>query len=138
MTNADLRVGQVLTTQNGERYAVVISDEFGAKDVINLRTACSNGLVVSNVAFAVSGGNSSGGRDIVKIQEFTASPSRNRLSEALKILIDREPCYELATIWEKESQEVKKLKEEKSKLLKQFSDLEKSMKDIDMAILNLV
>ena len=55
--NGDLEVGMILTTRNGNKY-VLVADDFGDLDVINLSTACSNGYVYNEHkgVFAVEGG----------------------------------------------------------------------------------
>lgn len=109
-TNNDLRVGMVLTCKNGNRYAV-IADDNGHHDVINVTAGskncgCSNGVEVGTGRLAVCGGNSDGGRDVVKIQEFAAVPARNRLSEALKFMTGKRMTETLVTVWEKEDPRV--------------------------------
>lgn len=84
-TNNDLSVGMVVVVKNGDQY-VVVADDNGSHDVINLSTGKSTGIEVGTGKIAVAGGNSKGGRDAVAVYEFQALPSRNRLSEALKIL----------------------------------------------------
>ena len=98
--NGDLEVGMILTTRNGNKY-VLVADDFGDLDVINLSTACSNGFVYDDDGrkFYVCGGKN-GGRDVVKVEAFDAIPTRNRLSEALKTLIGKPYTEELVTVWE--------------------------------------
>lgn len=98
--NGDLEVGMILTTRNGNKY-VLVADDFGDLDVINLSTACSNGFVYDddNRKFYVCGGKD-GGRDVVKVEAFDAIPTRNRLSEALKTLIGKPYTEKLVTVWE--------------------------------------
>lgn len=98
--NGDLEVGMILTTRNGNKY-VLVADDFGDLDVINLSTACSNGFVYDDDGrkFYVCGGKD-GGRDVVKVEAFDAIPTRNRLSEALKILIGKPYTEKLVTVWE--------------------------------------
>lgn len=96
--NNDLKVGMVLTCKNGDRYTVV-ADDNGAKDVISLETGLSNGIEVGTGKIAVCGGGSKGGRDVVKIEEFSGMPARNRLSEALKFLTKRRFTETLSTVW---------------------------------------
>lgn len=98
--NGDLEVGMILTTRNGSKY-VLVADDFGDLDVINLSTACSNGYVFDERegVFAVEGGKD-GSRDVVKVESFEAVPTRNRLSEALKTLIGKPYTEKLVTVWE--------------------------------------
>lgn len=98
--NGDLEVGMILTTRNGNKY-VLVADDFGDLDVINLSTACSNGYVYDERkgVFAVKGGKN-GSRDVVKVEAFEAIPTRNRLSEALKTLIGKPYTEKLVTVWE--------------------------------------
>lgn len=98
--DGDLEVGMILTTRNGNKY-VLVADDFGDLDVINLSTACSNGFVYDddNRKFYVCGGKD-GGRDVVKVEAFDAIPTRNRLSEALKTLIGKPYTEKLVTVWE--------------------------------------
>lgn len=98
--NGDLEVGMILTTRNGNKY-VLVADDFGDLDVINLSTACSNGYVYNERkgVFAVEGGKD-GSRDVVKVETFDAIPTRNRLSEALKTLIGKPYTEKLVTVWE--------------------------------------
>lgn len=98
--NGDLEVGMILTTRNGNKY-VLVADDFGDLDVINLSTACSNGFVYDddNRKFYVCGGKDDG-RDVVKVEAFDAIPTRNRLSEALKTLIGKPYTEKLVTVWE--------------------------------------
>lgn len=98
--NGDLEVGMILTTRNGNKY-VLVADDFGDLDVINLSTACSNGYVYDERkgVFAVEGGKD-GSRDVVKVESFEAVPTRNRLSEALKTLIGKPYTEKLVTVWE--------------------------------------
>ena len=98
--NGDLEVGMILTTRNGNKY-VLVADDFGDLDVINLSTACSNGYVYDERkgVFAVEGGKD-GSRDVVKVGAFEAIPTRNRLSEALKTLIGKPYTEKLVTVWE--------------------------------------
>ena len=98
--NGDLEVGMILTTRNGNKY-VLVADDFGDLDVINLSTACSNGYVYDERkgVFAVEGGKD-GSRDVVKVEAFDAIPTRNRLSEALKTLIGKPYTEKLVTVWE--------------------------------------
>ena len=98
--NGDLEVGLILTTRNGNKY-VLVADDFGDLDVINLSTACSNGFVYDDDGrkFYVCGGKD-GGRDVVKVEAFDAIPTRNRLSEALKTLIGKPYTEKLVTVWE--------------------------------------
>lgn len=98
--NGDLEVGMILTTRNGNKY-VLVADDFGDLDVINLSTACSNGYIYdgNKGVFAVEGGKD-GGRDVVKVEAFDAIPTRNRLSEALKTLIGKPYTEKLVTVWE--------------------------------------
>lgn len=98
--NGDLEVGMILTTRNGNKY-VLVADDFGDLDVINLSTACSNGYVYDGRkgVFAVEGGKD-GSRDVVKVEAFDAIPTRNRLSEALKTLIGKPYTEKLVTVWE--------------------------------------
>lgn len=98
--NGDLEVGMILTTRNGNKY-VLVADDFGDLDVINLSTACSNGFVYDDDGrkFYVCGGKD-GGRDVVKVEAFDAIPTRNRLSEALKTLIGNPYTEKLVTVWE--------------------------------------
>lgn len=98
--NGDLEVGMILTTRNGNKY-VLVADDFGDLDVINLSTACSNGYVFDERegVFAVEGGKD-GSRDVVKVESFEAVPTRNRLSEALKTLIGKPYTEKLVTVWE--------------------------------------
>lgn len=98
--NGDLEVGMILTTRNGSKY-VLVADDYGDLDVINLSTACSNGYVYDerNGVFAVEGGKD-GSRDVVKVESFDAVPTRNRLSEALKTLIGKPYTEKLVTVWE--------------------------------------
>lgn len=98
--NGDLEVGMILTTRNGNKY-VLVADDFGDLDVINLSTACSNGFVYDDDGrkFYVCGGKD-GGRDVVKVEAFDAIPTRNRLSEALKALIGKPYTEKLVTVWE--------------------------------------
>lgn len=98
--DGDLNVGMILTTRNGNKY-VIVADDFGDLDVINLATACSNGFTYNDDdgVFAVDGGKD-GSRDVVKVQEFDAIPARNRLSEALKTLIGKPYTEHLDTVWE--------------------------------------
>lgn len=86
-TNNDLSVGMILTCKNGNKY-VVVADDNGSRDVINLTTAKSNGIEVGTGRIAVCGGNSKDGREVIKIEEFTGVPARNRLSEAMKMLVN--------------------------------------------------
>lgn len=98
--NGDLEVGMILTTRNGNKY-VLVADDFGDLDVINLSTACSNGFVYDDDGrkFYVCGGKD-GGRDVVRVEAFDAIPTRNRLSEALKTLIGKPYTEKLVTVWE--------------------------------------
>ena len=98
--NGDLEVGMILTTRNGSKY-VLVADDFGDLDVINLSTACSNGYVYDERkgVFAVEGGKD-GSRDVDKVEAFEAIPTRNRLSEALKSLIGKPYTEKLVTVWE--------------------------------------
>ena len=98
--NGDLEVGMILTTRNGNKH-VLVADDFGDLDVINLSTACSNGYVFDERegVFAVEGGKD-GSRDVVKVESFDAVPTRNRLSEALKTLIGKPYTEKLVTVWE--------------------------------------
>ena len=98
--NGDLEVGMILTTRNGNKY-VLVADDFGDLDVINLSTACSNGFVYDDDGrkFYVCGGKD-GGRDVVKVEAFDAIPTRNRLSEAVKALIGKPYTEKLVTVWE--------------------------------------
>ena len=98
--NGDLEVGMILTTRNGNKY-VLVADDFGDLDVINLSTACSNGFVYDDDGrkFYVCGGKDGGG-DVVKVEAFDAIPTRNRLSEALKTLIGKPYTEKLVTVWE--------------------------------------
>lgn len=98
--NGDLEVGMILTTRNGNKY-VLVADDFGDLDVINLSTACSNGFVYDDDdrKFYVCGGKD-GSRDVVKVEAFNAIPTRNRLSEALKTLIGKPYTEKLVTVWE--------------------------------------
>ena len=98
--NGDLEVGMILTTRNGNKY-VLVADDFGDLDVINLSTACSNGFVYDDDGskFYVCGGKD-GGRDVVKVEAFDAIPTRNRLSEALITLIGKRDTEKLVTVWE--------------------------------------
>lgn len=98
--DGDLEVGMILTTRNGSKY-VLVADNFGDLDVINLSTACSNGFVYDDDdhKFYVCGGKD-GGRDVVKVEAFDAIPTRNRLSEALKTLIGKPYTEKLVTVWE--------------------------------------
>ena len=98
--NGDLEVGMILTTRNGNKY-VLVADDFGDLDDINLSTACSNGFVYDDDdhKFYVCGGKD-GGRDVVKVEAFDAIPTRNRLSEALKTLIGKPYTEKLVTVWE--------------------------------------
>jgi hypothetical protein len=98
--NGDLEVGMILTTRNGNKY-VLVADDFGDLDVINLSTACSNWFVYDDDGrkFYVCGGKD-GGRDVVKVEAFDAIPTRNRLSEALKTLIGKPYTEKLVTVWE--------------------------------------
>ena len=97
--DGDLNVGMILTTRNGNKY-VIVADDIGDLDVINLSTACSNGFTYDEYdgVFAVDGGKD-GSRDVVKVQEFDAVPARNRLSEALKTLIGKPYTEHLDTVW---------------------------------------
>lgn len=103
MENNDLRVGMVVTTKNGSMY-VVVADDNGHHDVIRLngnKPGCSNGIEVGNNRLAICGGKAGdNGRVVVKVQEFTGVPTRNRLSEALKFLTGREFTEKLETVWE--------------------------------------
>lgn len=87
MTNNDLRVGDVVYTRNGNKYTVV-ADDNGDHGVINLSDGKSNGIEVGSGRLAVCGGNSNGGRDIIKVARWDDDvvPARNRLSESLKFL----------------------------------------------------
>ena len=98
--NGDLKVGMILTTRNGSKY-VLVADDFGDLDVINLSTGCSNGYVYDERkgVFAVEGGTD-GSRDVVKVEAFEAIPTRKRLSEALKTLIGKPYTEKLVTVWE--------------------------------------
>ena len=98
--NGDLEVGMILTTRNGNKY-VLVADDFGDLDVINLSTACSNGYVFDERegVFAVEGGKD-GSRDVVKVEAVEAVPTPNRLSEALKTLIGKPYTEKLVTVWE--------------------------------------
>ena len=98
MTNNSLRVGMVLTCKNDNKY-VVVADDNGHHDVINLANGLSNGIEVGTGKIAVCGGNGKDGRDVVKIEEFQAVPTRNRLSEALKFMTGRAFTERLTTIW---------------------------------------
>lgn len=109
-TNNDLRVGMVLTTKSGSNY-VVVADDNGHHDVINLGTGKSNGIEVGTGRIAVTGGNTVGSRNVVKIEEFDAIPTRNRLSEALKIMTGKPFTEELVTVWTAERPEIVKAKE---------------------------
>ena len=119
MTNNDLAVGMILTCRNGDKY-VVVADDNGHHDVIALNKdkPFSNGIEVGTGKLAVVGGNSKGGRDIVLVQEFEkigdnkAVPTRNRLSEALKMLKGQPFIYELVTVWQEEDPAVAKAKKE--------------------------
>lgn len=96
-TNNDLKVAMILTVKNGDKY-VVVADDNGHHDVINLMNGKSNGIEVGTDKLAVCGGTK-GSRDVVKIEEFEAVPTRNRLSEALKYMTGR--CFTecLSTVW---------------------------------------
>ena len=98
--DGDLNVGMILTTRNGNKY-VIVADDLGDLDVINLSTACSNGFVYDDDdrKFYVCGGKD-GSRDVVKVEAFNAIPTRNRLSEALKTLIGKPYTEKLVTVWE--------------------------------------
>ena len=98
--NGELEVGMILTTRNGSKY-VIVADDFGDLDVINLSTACSNGFEYDydDKKFCVDGGKD-GSRDVVMVQSFAAVPTRNRLSEALKTLIGKPYTEKLVTLWE--------------------------------------
>ena len=98
--NGDLEVGMILTTRNGSKY-VLVADDFGDLDVINLSTACSNGYVYDERkgVFAVEGCKVFS-LDVVKVEAFEAIPTRNRLSEALKTLIGKPYTEKLVTVWE--------------------------------------
>ena len=115
MTNNDLRVGMVLTTKNGSKYTV-IADDNGHHDVIRLngdKPGTSNGIEVGNNRLAVCGGKANdNGRVIVKVEEFSGVPTRNRLSEALKFLTGRAFTEKLSVVWEAEDPAVAKAKAE--------------------------
>lgn len=118
MTNNDLRVGMVLTVKNGDKY-VVIADDHGHHDVINLTNGKSNGIEVGTGKIAVVG-SSRGNRDVVKIEEFKAVPTRNRLSEALKFMTGAAFTERLEVIWTAEDPRVTKAK-------KAVADAEKAL-----------
>lgn len=102
MSNNDVKVGMILTTKNGSKY-VVVADDNGHHDVIRLngnKPGNSNGLEIGNGRFAVCGGKAGeDGRVVVKVEEFDAVPTRNRLSEALKMLTGRPFTERLTTVW---------------------------------------
>lgn len=112
--NNDLCVGMVLTVRNGNRY-VVVADDNGHHDVINLENGKSNGIEVGTGKIAVCGGNN-GNRDVVKIEEFDAIPTRNRLSEALKILVCRPTTEPRTIVWQAEDPRVTEAKERVARL----------------------
>lgn len=119
-TLKDFRVAMVLTTRNGSKYAVV-ADDNGHHDVIRLngdKPGNSNGLEINNAGrLAVCGGkNGDNGREIIKIEEFDAIPTRNRLSEALKFLTGRPFTEKLVTVWEYEDDEKAELRKEAERL----------------------
>ena len=72
-TNNDLKVAMILTVKNGDKY-VVVADDNGHHDVINLMNGKSNGIEVGTDKIAVCGGTK-GSRDVVKIEEFEAVPT---------------------------------------------------------------
>ena len=119
-TLKDFRVAMVLTTKDGSKY-VVVADDNGHHDVIRLngdKPGNSNGLEINNAGFlAVCGGkNGDNGREIIKIEEFDAVPTRNRLSEALKFITGRPFTEKLVTVWEREDEQVAELRKEAERL----------------------
>lgn len=114
--DGDLNVGMILTTRNGSKY-VIVADDVGDLDVINLSTACSNGFTYDDYdhIFAVDGGKK-GNRDVVKVEEFSAVPCRNRLSEALKTLIGKPYTEKLCTVWEENAVDEKAVAEARAKI----------------------
>lgn len=96
-TNDDIKVAMILTVKNGDKY-LAVADDNGHKDVINLMNGKSNGIEVGTHKIAVCGGTN-GSRDVVKIEEFAAVPTRNRLSEGLKYMTRRCFTEELTTVW---------------------------------------
>ena len=118
--NNSLKVGMVLTVKNGDRY-VVVADDNGHHDVISLVTGLSNGLEVRTDKIAVCGGKKDG-RDVVKVEEFTGLPTRNRLSEALKFITGRAFTERLETVWVAEDPAVTKAKDAVAKAKKAYDD----------------
>ena len=49
-TNNDLKVAMILTVKNGDKY-VVVADDNGHHDVINLMNGKSNGIEVGTVSY---------------------------------------------------------------------------------------
>lgn len=95
--NNSLKVGMVLTVKNGDKY-VVVADDNGHHDVISLVNGKSAGIEIGTGKIAVAGGLR-GSRDVVKIEAFDALPTRNRLSEALKILTGEPFAHDIMTVW---------------------------------------
>ena len=119
-TLKDFRVAMVVTTRNGSKY-VIVADDNGHHDAIRLngdKPGNSNGLEINNAgSLAVCGGkNGDNGREIVKIEEFDAVPTRNRLSEALKFITGRPFTEKLVTVWEREDEQVAELRKEAERL----------------------
>lgn len=114
--DGDLNVGMILTTRNGSKY-VIVADDVGDLDVINLSTACSNGFTYDDYdrVFAVDDGKK-GSRDVVKVEEFSAVPCRNRLSEALKTLIGKPYTEKLCTVWAEDAVDEKAVAEARAKI----------------------
>lgn len=124
--NNSLKVGMVLTVKNGDKY-VVVADDAGHHDVINLMNGKSNGIEVGTGKIAVCG-STKGSRDVVKIEEFTdAVPTRNRLSEALKFMTGRRFTEDLVTVWTAEDPRLTAAKAKVDAARKALADAEREV-----------
>lgn len=99
----DFKVGDILKTKAGDIYILLRGDG----DEWGVITTDANGKtpgLCNTVEFKEDGslyikGRAKNNGKVVVILRFECEPGMNRVSEALKLIIKRERCYETKVIW---------------------------------------
>lgn len=133
---ANVMVADVLTTSEGKRY-VVIADDYGTKSLLNLdsnsQTFAANYFDDNSFGTKI---NSKKGV-FVKAERFSAAPTANRLSEALKICTGARLKYDLVTVWTAKSQQQIDLENRADEIRKKIDDLNNELDKMETTIANM-
>ena len=126
---SNLEAGMLLETKNGNRYVVLGSYEDDI-DLINIETQKSTCIDLDADEMAVRGGRN-GSRNVIAIYEFkTAEPTRNKVSECLKMGTGKVATYAVSLVWDDGMKAKAVISAQIADIQKQLADLQKQMESL--------